>query len=105
MGGATARANTQRDSRVWYRLSLPDKNYRNVEGIDWLSDDTLIAVSDRMKTGQPPSARRRIRASTCFRIREVASQPPGVLQFDQQLVRLQLPSVQQGAHVMVVDHK
>jgi hypothetical protein len=32
---------------------FPDRNYRNVEGIDWLSDDTLIAVSDRRKKGQP----------------------------------------------------
>ena len=38
-------------SGVVYRF--PGKHYRNVEGIDWLSHDTLIAVSDRMKTDQP----------------------------------------------------
>ena len=32
---------------------FPSKHYRNVEGIDWLSPDTLIAVSDRMKPEQP----------------------------------------------------
>ena len=30
---------------------FPDKNYGNIEGIDWLSDDTLIAVSDRTTEG------------------------------------------------------
>jgi hypothetical protein len=32
---------------------FPNKNYRNVEGIAWLSADTLVAVSDRVKKGQP----------------------------------------------------
>jgi hypothetical protein len=32
---------------------FPSRDYRNVEGIDWLSDDTLIAVSDRRKKAQP----------------------------------------------------
>jgi len=32
---------------------FPTRNYRNVEGIDWLSEDTLIAVSDRRKKAQP----------------------------------------------------
>jgi hypothetical protein len=31
---------------------FPGKHYDNVEGIDWLSEDTLIAVSDRKKQGQ-----------------------------------------------------
>jgi len=46
--------NTQtlvRGSGAVYRF--PGKNYRNVEGIDWLSRDTLIAVSDRVKKDQP----------------------------------------------------
>jgi len=32
---------------------FPHKRYRNVEGIDWLSADTVIAVSDRSKKDQP----------------------------------------------------
>lgn len=32
---------------------FPDRHYRNVEGIDWVSGDTLIAVSDRSKKDQP----------------------------------------------------
>lgn len=32
---------------------FPNKNYRNVEGIAWLSADTLVAVSDRVKKNQP----------------------------------------------------
>ena len=31
---------------------FPSKSYRNVEGIDWLSENTLIAVSDRRKKNQ-----------------------------------------------------
>jgi hypothetical protein len=38
------------DSGVVYRF--PSKSYGNVEGIDWLSEDTLIAVSDRRKKNQ-----------------------------------------------------
>jgi uncharacterized protein YjiK len=37
-------------SGVVYRF--PSKSYGNVEGIDWLSRDTLIAVSDRRKKSQ-----------------------------------------------------
>ncbi|UCH49844.1 MAG: hypothetical protein JSU95_08815 [Betaproteobacteria bacterium] len=32
---------------ITYRF--PDKGYCNVEGVDWLSDDLLVVVSDRMK--------------------------------------------------------
>jgi hypothetical protein len=32
---------------------FPNKSYGNVEGIAWLSRDTLVAVSDRKKRGQP----------------------------------------------------
>ncbi len=38
------------DSDAVYRF--PKKSYGNVEGITWLSDDTLIAVSDRKKSNQ-----------------------------------------------------
>ncbi len=47
---------------------FPDKNYRNVEGIDWLSDNTVIAVSDRMKTGQPARCARKDQSIHVFRI-------------------------------------
>jgi hypothetical protein len=47
---------------------FPDKNYRNVEGIDWLSEDTLIAVSDRMKTGQPSKCAKKDQSIHLFRI-------------------------------------
>ena len=32
---------------------FPSRNYLNVEGVDWLSRDTVIAVSDRRKKDQP----------------------------------------------------
>ena len=38
-------------SSTIYRF--PSKSYGNVEGIAWLTADTLIAVSDRRKKGQP----------------------------------------------------
>jgi hypothetical protein len=41
----------KRGSGAVYRF--PGKNYRNVEGIDWLTKDTLVAVSDRVKKDQP----------------------------------------------------
>ena len=47
---------------------FPDKNYRNVEGIDWLAEDTLIAVSDRMKTGQPARCAKKDQSIHVFRI-------------------------------------
>jgi hypothetical protein len=47
---------------------FPGKNYRNVEGIDWLSEDTLIAVSDRMKSGQPAKCARTDQSIHIFRI-------------------------------------
>ena len=55
-----------RGSGAVYRF--PEKNYRNVEGIDWLSDDTLIAVSDRMKTGQPAKCAKKDQSIHVFRI-------------------------------------
>jgi hypothetical protein len=40
-----------RGSGALYRF--PGKRYRNVEGIDWLTATSLIAVSDRVKKDQP----------------------------------------------------
>lgn len=38
-------------SETIYRF--PSKSYGNVEGIAWLTEDTLVAVSDRSKSRQP----------------------------------------------------
>lgn len=38
-------------SGVLYRF--PSKSYGNIEGIAWLTPDTLVAVSDRVKSNQP----------------------------------------------------
>ncbi len=35
---------------ITYRF--PEKSYCNVEGVDWLSDDLLVVVSDRMKASK-----------------------------------------------------
>ena len=32
---------------------FPNKSYGNIEGIAWLSDDLVVAVSDRKKKDQP----------------------------------------------------
>ena len=42
-----------RGSGTVYRF--PNKHYCNVEGVDWLSADTLIAVSDRRKKKEQPA--------------------------------------------------
>jgi hypothetical protein len=55
-----------RGSGVVYRF--PGKHYRNVEGIDWLTKDTLIAVSDRMKKGQPAKSATKDQSIHIFRI-------------------------------------
>jgi len=47
---------------------FPHKHYGNVEGIDWLSEDTVIAVSDRKKTDQPGKCRRTDQSIHVFRI-------------------------------------
>lgn len=47
---------------------FPAKSYRNVEGIDWVSDDTLIAVSDRVKTDQPAKSANKDQSIHLFRI-------------------------------------
>lgn len=50
---------------------FPGKNYCNVEGVDWLSDDTLIAVSDRAQKDQPGKCAQKDQSIHVFRI------PPG----------------------------
>jgi hypothetical protein len=54
------------ESGVVYRF--PGKNYCNIEGIDWLSDDTLIAVSDRRQKDQPARCARMDQSIHVFRI-------------------------------------
>ena len=55
-----------RGASTVYRF--PTKNYRNVEGIAWLSADTLVAVSDRMKKDQPPGCAEADQSIHVFRI-------------------------------------
>lgn len=55
-----------RGSGTVYRF--PNKNYLNVEGLDWLSADTLVAVSDRRKKDQPARAGRTDQSIHVFRI-------------------------------------
>jgi len=55
-----------RGSGAVYRF--PGKNYRNVEGIDWLTRNTLIAVSDRMKQDQPARCASKDQSIHIFRI-------------------------------------
>jgi hypothetical protein len=47
---------------------FPGRHYRNIEGIDWLSDDTFVAVSDRMKKNQPGKCGRTDQSIHVFRI-------------------------------------
>jgi hypothetical protein len=47
---------------------FPHKSYRNVEGIAWLSPDTLVAVSDRRKKEQPARCAERDQSIHVFRI-------------------------------------
>lgn len=49
-------------------FKFPRRHYSNVEGIDWLSEDTLIAVSDRTKQGQPRRSGRTDQSIHVFRI-------------------------------------
>lgn len=53
-------------SETVYRF--PRKSYGNVEGIAWLTADTLVAVSDRRKGRQPHRCARRDQAIHVFRI-------------------------------------
>jgi uncharacterized protein YjiK len=54
------------DSDAVYRF--PSKSYGNVEGIAWLSKDTLVAVSDRKKKQQPDRCTEKDQAIHLFRI-------------------------------------
>lgn len=54
------------ESEAVYRF--PSKSYGNVEGIAWLSNDTLIAVSDRKKRGQPNRCAKKDQSIHLFRI-------------------------------------
>jgi uncharacterized protein YjiK len=47
---------------------FPSKSYGNVEGIAWLSRDTLVAVSDRKKRGQPARCEEKDQSIHFFRI-------------------------------------
>ena len=53
-------------SEAVYRF--PGKAYGNVEGIAWLSHDTLIAVSDRKKSRQPERCSEKDQSIHLFRI-------------------------------------
>jgi hypothetical protein len=47
---------------------FPNKSYGNVEGIAWLTPDTLIAVSDRKKAEQPSRCAEKDQSIHIFRI-------------------------------------
>ena len=47
---------------------FPKKGYCNVEGIAWLSDDTLVAVSDQKKKRQPEVCGKKDQSIHIFRI-------------------------------------
>jgi uncharacterized protein YjiK len=47
---------------------FPSKSYGNVEGIAWLSRDTLVAVSDRKKRQQPARCAEKDQSIHLFRI-------------------------------------
>lgn len=55
-------------SAAVYRF--PKSSYRNIEGIAWLGEDTLIAVSDRKKASQPARCARKDQSIHVFRIPE-----------------------------------
>ncbi len=63
--GKDARAIVAGSERV-YRF--PKKSYGNVEGIAWLSADTLVAVSDAKKSRQPATCAKRDQSIHIFRI-------------------------------------
>jgi len=54
------------DSDTIYRF--PSKSYGNVEGIAWLSNDTLVAVSDRKKRDQPDRCAEQDQSIHIFRV-------------------------------------
>ena len=54
------------DSEAVYRF--PSRSYYSVEGIDWLSEDSLIAVSDRKKKEHPAKSADKDQSIHIFRI-------------------------------------
>jgi len=50
------------------RYRFPSKSYGNIEGIAWLSTDTLVAVSDRAKSNQPDRCTKKDQSIHVFRI-------------------------------------
>ncbi|HYJ37553.1 MAG TPA: hypothetical protein VEV87_03015 [Chitinophagaceae bacterium] len=55
------------------RYRFPNKSYRNIEGLAWLADDTIVAVSDRKKTGHPARCAEKDQSIHIFRIPEKTS--------------------------------
>jgi len=53
-------------SQAVYRF--PKKSYGNVEGIAWLSEDTLVCVSDKKKKRQPEKCAAKDQSIHIFRI-------------------------------------
>ena len=53
-------------SEAVYRF--PSRSYASVEGIDWLSEDTLVAVSDRKKKQHPAKCGNKDQSIHVFRI-------------------------------------
>jgi hypothetical protein len=47
---------------------FPSKSYGNVEGVAWLTPDTLVAVSDRAKSDQPGRCREKDQSIHIFRL-------------------------------------
>jgi len=65
-----------RESGEIYRF--PSKNYGNVEGIAWLTPDTIVAVSDRRSADQPDRFAKKDQSLHVFRIpAEHAHSPRG----------------------------
>ena len=50
------------------RYRFPSRDYGNVEGVAWLSSDTLVAVSDRRKKDQPKRIADKDQSIHVFRI-------------------------------------
>jgi hypothetical protein len=58
-------------SEALYRF--PNKSYGNVEGIAWLTKDTLVAVSDRAKSDQPGRCAKKDQSIHIFRVPETVT--------------------------------
>jgi hypothetical protein len=53
------------------RYRFPSKSYGNIEGIAWLSADTIVAVSDRAKSNQPDRCTKKDQSIHVFRIPDI----------------------------------